>query len=172
MNVGTWGHWQEKGSGRPQSLFAMMEQLVVGDAFTVNDKHNPSSAKPGLSMVICPQANLISQVKRNGKSVQYHGQCDKERGHQLFDYFCRYVKALLAERELRLQSPSFTKPSGPLAAVTAWKELVDLEQAMADTSAWGEYLLQSVTVVTGSFGKRQGLEFSSDMGPFCHTFQV
>ena len=26
--------------------------------------------------------------------------------------------------------------------------------------------------VKGSFGKRQGLEFSSDMGPFVHSFHV
>mmetsp|Transcript_22154 Transcript_22154/g.36434 ORF Transcript_22154/g.36434 Transcript_22154/m.36434 type:complete len:87 (-) Transcript_22154:1603-1863(-) len=26
--------------------------------------------------------------------------------------------------------------------------------------------------VKGSFGKRQGLEFSSDMGPFVHSFTV
>ena len=28
------------------------------------------------------------------------------------------------------------------------------------------------SVIVGSFGKRQGLELCSDMGPFCHTFQV
>jgi hypothetical protein len=27
-------------------------------------------------------------------------------------------------------------------------------------------------VVAGSFGKRQGLEMKSDMGPFCHVLQL
>jgi len=27
-------------------------------------------------------------------------------------------------------------------------------------------------IVAGSFGKRQGLEFKSDMGPFCHVFEI
>lgn len=35
---------------------------------------------------------------------------------------------------------------------------------------WKEAL--HTPIVAGSFGKRQGLEFQSDMGPFCHTFQI
>jgi hypothetical protein len=38
---------------------------------------------------------------------------------------------------------------------------------------WGDLLDGTVCpVVAGSFGKRQGLEFQSDMGPFCHLFHI
>jgi len=29
-----------------------------------------------------------------------------------------------------------------------------------------------IRIISGSFGKRQGLEFSSDMGPFCHILNL
>jgi len=32
--------------------------------------------------------------------------------------------------------------------------------------------LRDAPVVAGSFGKRQGLELQSDMGPFCHVFRI
>ena len=41
-----------------------------------------------------------------------------------------------------------------------------------DKSWWNELDPGFCHVVVGSFGKRQGLEVSSDMGPFCHVVQV
>lgn len=35
------------------------------------------------SLVVVPQANMISKVKKDGKSIQYHGQIDKEKGREL-----------------------------------------------------------------------------------------
>lgn len=32
--------------------------------------------------------------------------------------------------------------------------------------------LLGIQILTGSFGKRQGLELNSDMGPFCHVLQI
>ena len=154
MPFGTWGLWQEKG-GRPQSLGAMMQQA-----------HEDSvTAESRLSVVLCPQANLVSQVKRNGKSVQYHGQCDKTVSEQLFLYFGLYLQALLVEHECQIRRTAVPE------SLAAWKK-APLDEALAvDTSSWQE-MLQITTVVMGSFGKRQGLQFSSDMGPFCHSFQV
>lgn len=170
MPFGTWGLWQEKRTERPQSLQAMMQQGIEDQQGSGNGNHHINDT-PRLSVVLCPQANLVSQVKRNGKSVQYHGQCDKNVSQQWFAYFYLYLKALLVETECQLRQEDVPK------ALLEWKDLEDLEQAleMANASSWtadSSLQLQLVTVVQGSFGKRQGIEFLSDMGPFCHSFQV
>lgn len=159
MPFGTWGLWQEKGASRPQSMGAMMQQAHNDD-----DKE----AVGRVSVVLCPQANLTSQVKRNGKSVQYHGQCDKTLSEQFFAYFGLYLQALLVEQECQIRKELVPEE------LLAWKQETSLEAALAaaaDDASWTQKL-QIAVVVVGSFGKRQGLEFSSDMGPFCHTFQV
>ncbi|KAL7523567.1 hypothetical protein ACHAXR_000852, partial [Thalassiosira sp. AJA248-18] len=51
------------------------------------------------SLVIVPQANLISKVKQNGKSIQYHGQINKKKGQELYDCFCDYLKGKLLEAQ-------------------------------------------------------------------------
>ena len=44
------------------------------------------------SLVIVPQANLISSLKKkDGSSIQYHDQCSKERGRVLYHYFVNEV---------------------------------------------------------------------------------
>lgn len=157
MPFGTWGHWEEKG-GRPQTLSAMMQQAH-------NDHVAAASTKDHrLSLVLCPQANLVSQIKRNGKSVQYHGQCDKVLSEQLFYYFGLYLQALLLEQQCQIREQPVPE------SLPSWKDL-PLEEALATDTTWTG-ALDAITIVSGSFGKRQGLEFSSDMGPFCHTVQV
>jgi len=54
------------------------------------------------SLVIVPQANLISKVK--GKTIQYHGQIDKVSGEQLYDYFCSHVQGMLLEAQCEARS--------------------------------------------------------------------
>jgi hypothetical protein len=96
-----------------------------------------------------------------------------------FAYLALYVQALLVEQQCTLrQQPIPT-------ALTSWKQLdsvhdallvVDTEDGGTSTTtttsfAWRD-MLQDVTVVVGSFGRRQGVELYSDMGPFCHSFQV
>lgn len=182
MPLGTWGHWQERvvvastgSGGRPQSLASMMEQLSLHhhqeqpqtDATTAGTTTNDSN--PRLSVVLCPQANLVSKVKQNGKSVQYHGQCDKSLGEQLFVYFGLSLQALLLERQCELRQEPLPE------SLQTWKRLDSLDAALShdSSSSWAwQSSLDMVTVVMGSFGKRQGLEFSSDMGPFCHTVQL
>jgi hypothetical protein len=55
-------------------------------------------------------------------------------------------------------------------------EQICLSSAAAEappTEEWDGYLDGTFChFVKGSFGKRQGLEFKSDMGPFVHAFQV
>jgi hypothetical protein len=220
-------------------------------------------------LVIVPQANLISKVKAQGKSIQYHGQVDKALGETMYNHFCDCVASVLYEdqcsaRQLELPSwyltwkqkylllptegssggsqqppPASTPPERMFCDDTtkygAWDEATGLPVKTADgesltksalrrlrklqaahakrharwketggeegaplaeeeeeeeqekgdgpsTSAeeqtaaavdWSAHLDSSFcTVVAGSFGKRQGLEFQSDMGPFCHLLQV
>ena len=57
---------------------------------------NPSSS---CSLVVVPQANLISKVKQQGKSIQYHGQVKKEKGEELYNSFCDLVRGKLLEEK-------------------------------------------------------------------------
>lgn len=203
------------------------------------------------SLVIVPQANLISRVKQQGKSIQYHGQIDKERGEELYNYFCSCIQGILLETQCKTRSEELPEwyirrkaffeqqqsskkshspatPPGELFrddlkysewdergipikdsqgnALTKsgvkklnkiiqvhttkhikWKEEQQEcgnsdEQTCCPSSVateappveqWDESLDETFChFVKGSFGKRQGLEFCSDMGPFVHSFQV
>ena len=54
------------------------------------------------SLVIVPQANLISKVK--GKSIQYHGQIDRSSGEQFYNYFCSCIQGILLEAQCEARS--------------------------------------------------------------------
>ncbi|KAL7525519.1 hypothetical protein ACHAWF_001397 [Thalassiosira exigua] len=45
------------------------------------------------------KANLISKVKQGGKSIQYHGQIDKGKGHELYDCFCDCLRSKILEAQ-------------------------------------------------------------------------
>lgn len=202
-----------------------------------------AEAESTCSLVIVPQANLISKVKQGGKSIQYHGQINKEEGQKLYDYFCECLKGRLLEAQClsrsnqdlpqwykarraffeqqnnNKQASASTPPNqlfrdeskysewdergfpikdaegkeptksqikklnkiwlGHCKRHNKWKEqhvedAVNEEQRSDPPPAqWDESLDPSFCqFVAGSFGKRQGLSFSSDMGPFVHSFQV
>jgi D-Tyr-tRNA(Tyr) deacylase len=57
-----------------------------------------------ISLVLVPQANLISKVKSNGKSIQYHGLIAKARGEALYDYFCTSILDLALAHQLQCRS--------------------------------------------------------------------
>mmetsp|Transcript_10134 Transcript_10134/g.18185 ORF Transcript_10134/g.18185 Transcript_10134/m.18185 type:complete len:278 (+) Transcript_10134:50-883(+) len=210
------------------------------------------------SLVIVPQANLISKVKQGGKSIQYHGQINKEKGDDLYDWFCECLKGQLLEVQFSDQcnngknaelpqwykarraffeqqnnskqalSPStppnqlfrdeskysewdergiptkdatedrkpITKSQGKKLSKIydahckrhdKWKKEQQQKHGEDDGSVvergsspkgppparWEDSLDPSFCqFVAGSFGKRQGLEFQSDMGPFVHSFQI
>jgi hypothetical protein len=42
---------------------------------------------------------LTFQVKREGKSIQYHGQIDKAEGNTLYHYFVNSVRGLVLEKQ-------------------------------------------------------------------------
>ena len=57
---------------------------------------------------MCPSSNqvhlcfpLIYQVKREGKSIQYHGQIDKAEGNTLYHYFVNSVRGLVLEEQCK-----------------------------------------------------------------------
>lgn len=195
------------------------------------------------SLVIVPQANLISKVKQDGKSIQYHGQIDKATGAGLYDYFCECVQGKLLEEQCAHRSAAlppwyaarrafFAQQHGTQSAPRtppdelfrdaakygAWdgrgvptqdaegraltksqaKKLHKAYEAQCKKHAkwqerhggegaheatppsavppparWEEGLDRSFChFVAGSFGRRQGLELRSDMGPFVHAFQI
>ena len=206
------------------------------------------------SLVIVPQANLTSKVKQQGKSIQYHGQINKEEGQILYNHFCDCLKGRLLEEQCLSSSkdlPSWYQkrkallnqqhendnnkqtaysPSTPpnelfrdSSKYSEWNEhngfpLKDVEgnaisksqskklkkQYDAHCKRYDKFMKNGngeaneavaemyptsnndevpkfddnaldpsfCQFLAGSFGKRQGLEFSSDMGPFVHSFQV
>ena len=219
MTTGLWGD----GSSGTQSILSLASE-------------NSSCA----SLVVVPQANLISKVKQRGQSIQYHGQISKERGRELYELFCDCIRGKLLEvqclesgRELpkwyrerqsfvekKNRQSSSLMPSTPPDQIfrdetkySAWDErgvpTKDAEgQELSKSSAkklnkvyvahakkhekwrstkteddesqdqtmpparWEDLDNSFCHFIAGSFGKRQGLEFKSDMGPFVHSFAV
>jgi len=85
LSVLTRGVWGD-GSGTVSIL----------DLATEVDK---DSSQGGVPVVLVPQANLVSKVKNNGKSIQYHGQVAKSLGKDLFDTFVRSVQLIAYEHQ-------------------------------------------------------------------------
>ena len=186
------------------------------------------------------------QIKNAGKSIQYHSQIEKEKGHELFQLFCNAAKEIALEHQKILTSGETMMSSSRKRAkqendpslppnelfrdpllFSKWDESTGLpiedvdgnpvtKSAMKRMSKLYEaqkrrhekYLshltileggdrddvrtsvvlennptrenppteeqLQPdfLTVVQGTFGKRQALEFISDMGPFCHVLDI
>lgn len=168
--------------------------------------------------------HFTPQTKSQGKSIQYHGQIDKEKGAELYEFFCDGIRAEVYELlvsgtkdpdyvawkqqrdQLMAQSldprlppsqvfllsnyGSFDDTGFPLTSVTGEelsKGVVKKLRKQYDSHAkrhqkwlathtdaimeWDQ-LLPVGCVLSGSFGKRQGLELQSDMGPFCHVMSI
>jgi hypothetical protein len=82
------------------------------------------------SLVLVPQANLISKVKGQGKSIQYHGQIGKEQGgEQLYDFFCDCIRAAILEEQYRVRQTAL--PDSYLR----WKDIHSFSTGSTDTSA-------------------------------------
>ena len=75
--------------------------VSVLDLATELDRDAAASSKGGcgVPIVLVPQANLVSRVKNNGKSIQYHGQVAKSLGKELFDAFVRSVQLISYEQQ-------------------------------------------------------------------------
>jgi len=221
-----------------------------GESSTKSILSLAAEVESSCSLVIVPQANLISKVKQMGKSIQYHGQINKEDGEQLYNYFNECIKGILLEEQCRINLQDLpewytkrkahlqqnnnkqTHPSIPPNQLfkdetkySEWnedgfptkdvegnaisksqmkklKKIYDAhvkrhlkwkvdhpngneedgalneeqtkENVPKEVPQWDDSSLDTsfCYFVAGSFGKRQGLELSSDMGPFVHSFQV
>ena len=222
LPIATMGAW-----GDTSSTTASMLKLAVE-----MDAASAESKKPRLFLMIVPQANLISKVKNSGKSIQYHNQCAKSLGEDLYHHFCATLRDILTEEQQVSRGQAYKinkiKPSTPDPSIPpselfrppnddsygSWNK-----DGFPETTKDGEPLTKSAgkkltkilqshqkrhtkwlennpepaqavqeqdekeapkaeldpnfcTLVFGNFGKRQGLELKSDMGPFCHLVRV
>jgi hypothetical protein len=81
------------------------------------------------SLVLVPQANLISKVKSQGKSIQYHGQIGKDQGEELYLYFCECVRAAILEEQCRVRQQVLPDD------YIKWKGIHNFSTGTTDTSA-------------------------------------
>jgi hypothetical protein len=75
-----------------------------GESSTLSILAMAADSTSSCSLVVVPQANLISKVKQQGKSIQYHGQVNKEKGEELYHYFCDCIKGKLLEEQCTSRS--------------------------------------------------------------------
>lgn len=259
---------QTEGAWGDGSTTRSIVQVAV-EAFNKAKETTTSSLDADVSIMLVPQANIIAKVKRNGKSVQYRDQIDKEKGEDLYNLFVESIEGLLIDEyeQNRRNRGGKTIASGTTASKNKNtkgsidpsilpKEYFRCLQAQQDDFVYGSFdpttgipltgadgmsltksatkrikklydahvkrhekymskqqqkQLQSyqeeprgqdqlqtvdnaqdsptvtkspppqettrldssfVTIVAGSFGKRQGLELFSDMGPFCHVVDI
>ena len=90
LTLGGWGD-----GSTPQSML----QLLTTTIEAKRDDDDEKTKENNLSVAIIPQANLVSKVKKQGKSIQYHGQISKDKGEELYNLFVDTVHKLLNEHE-------------------------------------------------------------------------
>jgi hypothetical protein len=274
LPIQTKGAWND-GVSTTQSMYQLLQEHHHSNTESMKRHHNgnttttPSSSSSfslsPISIVVVPQANVIAKIKKNGKSIQYHDQIDKERGKELYNLFVLHLTSLLMDHQEfcataaaaaggNTASSNNNKPSAttttttpdPSIAPTALFKSGVLNNNGDDegrsygsydettgfplTTASGEPLTKSskkklskiydahvkrhekwkkqqqhssedkssqpsssggsattiiekppkeksldpsfIQLVAGTFGKRQGLELYSDMGPFCHVIEI
>mmetsp|Transcript_36825 Transcript_36825/g.88808 ORF Transcript_36825/g.88808 Transcript_36825/m.88808 type:complete len:218 (-) Transcript_36825:376-1029(-) len=110
------------------------------------------------ALVIVPQANLISKVKQGGKSIQYHGQINKEKGQELYAYFCEYLKGALLEAQCLKNSEEL--PDWYKKRRSFFVKQISNMQASPDTppqrTIWGCIKIQSVGRTRISYQRCRG----------------
>ena len=63
-----------------------------------------------ISLLIVPQANLISKVYKNGKSIQYQDQISpKDLGQEMFDKLCATVRTMLIDHQVECRNNTLDK---------------------------------------------------------------
>jgi hypothetical protein len=124
LSVLTTGLW-----GDGVSSCSVLE-LAARQGPSTHSTHTHIDEAPGcVSLVVVPQANLISKVKSQGKSIQYHGQIGKEQGEQLYDYFCDCITAAILEEQCRVRQTVLP------ASYLSWKDLNGFSTATAAAAA-------------------------------------
>ena len=118
LTTGLWGD----GTSEPRSLLDFVSMSSTSKALS--------------SVVLCPQANLISKI-RGKSSLTYRGQCAKDEGHQLFSLFACHVMGFLLERQSEIRES--TLPPNYLR----WKEAWVQEQQQESYRAQQQQRLES-----------------------------
>ncbi|KAG7351359.1 D-tyrosyl-tRNAtyr deacylase [Nitzschia inconspicua] len=108
QTTGVWGD----GTSTTQSLLEVLLQRSQIQTDSVKPNHNATAVQTTtntnnnnnnnnnkISLLLVPQANLIAKVKKNGKSIQYHDQIDKDSGKRLYELFCQIVESLLIQHQ-------------------------------------------------------------------------
>lgn len=116
LSVLTRGVWGD-GSGTVSAL----------ELATELDKAKGAASRSGVPILLVPQANLISTVKNNGKSIQYHGQVAKAVGKELFDTFVRSVQLIAYEHQCLAR--------GEEISASLRKALADVGGSTSDSSS-------------------------------------
>jgi hypothetical protein len=248
LPIQTLGAWND--GSTTQSMLQLLNEYHKNN----NNNTNNNSLSP-ISIMLVPQANLIAKIKKNGKSIQYHDQIDKDEGEKLYNMFVELVKTMLIDHhELCIRgetgqssstssNKSMTTPDpsippnkifklgilvgkekeynyGSYDEITGipltsqdgqpitksakkklqknydshmkrhekWKLQQQQQQQQQENSQSSSAVENDaksnitknvksldpsfVQLVSGSFGKRQGLEMFSDMGPFCHVIET
>ncbi|KAG7354463.1 D-tyrosyl-tRNAtyr deacylase [Nitzschia inconspicua] len=119
QTTGVWGD----GTSTTQSLLELLLQrshmqtdsvkpnrnaTAVQTTTTTTNNNNNNNNNNNISLLLVPQANLIAKVKKNGKSVQYHDQIDKDTGKRLYELFCQIVESLLIQHQQFCRRNSIT----------------------------------------------------------------
>jgi hypothetical protein len=111
LPIHTFGRWGDGlcsgiDGGQTQSLLQILssrhEQMTNHSRSASrpdNIESNTSSSLSPISLLIVPQANLISKIKKNGKSVQYHDQIHKDLGQEMYDAFIDKLHQLLLDHQ-------------------------------------------------------------------------
>ena len=272
ITLGSWGD----GTTTKSILQIAASTSTAKRNSSTTDETSSSPSYHNVNLVIVPQANLISKVKANGKSIQYHGQCQKDVGNDLYEYFIDSLQNIATEQqatcrnEMEKYNKDMTKKGGKnesdavdIASISPkeYFRFIDKESkkygsfdndtGVPTTNSTGEPLTKSAIkkirklhetqckryekylekqkkqeeynkqhpnqqeqskgdefaspttnennknddpnegcsnhndhsscykldpnflhIVAGTFGKRQGLTMTSDMGPFCHVVQI
>jgi hypothetical protein len=95
LTLGVWGD----GESSTQNVLELTTTMT-------DDTARPLSVQ----LVLVPQANLISKIRSQGLSIQYHDQADKDQGKELYNLFVDYTRALCLKHQCRQQGqpiPSF-----------------------------------------------------------------
>ena len=113
-------------------------------------------------------ATGLPRTVRNGDDDGQHVPLTKSATKRLRKLLDAHAKRHAKWKAEKNTSGTTTAQVGSPSAETPPVTSEKMDMVVVDWDA----LLRDAPVVAGSFGKRQGLELQSDMGPFCHVFRI
>ena len=118
------------------------------------------STRTAPTVMVIPSAGLTSKIK--GKHLQYRGQADKDTGKKLYHKFVTLMRSLGSDLVAGVDPNKLAKQM----------QKVSLDESdSAPVPTENDVATGGVRVIGGTFGNRQGLEMTSECGPFTHMFE-